>query len=308
MGSHKGITEASNKFRTEFQKHPVRVTIMTNAEESSGDYITNSKKITNSFDVEHTDTAKDSWGIEYSKDIHSCDFIYYGENCYQHIANAKSSNIFFSFVTTNGGHNLWYTMYCLNNVQDCFGSVSLKQKKHCILNKQYSPEEYEKMTAKIIQHMQKTGEWGEFFPAELSTFGYNETVANSYFPLKREEATKKGWKWHEEEEKEKQKSNTQIPDDIKGVDESICEQILTCEVTGKPYKVVPQEFEFYRKMSLPIPRKSPEQRYKERMEKRNPRKLRTHQCDKCTKPTQTSVSSSSGKKIYCEKCYLEEVY
>jgi len=35
--------------------------------------------------------------------------------------------------------------------------------------------------------MMKTGEWGEFFPASLSPFGYNETVAQEYFPLSREE-------------------------------------------------------------------------------------------------------------------------
>jgi hypothetical protein len=35
--------------------------------------------------------------------------------------------------------------------------------------------------------MMKTGEWGEFFPSSLSPFGYNETVANEYFPMKRED-------------------------------------------------------------------------------------------------------------------------
>ena len=31
--------------------------------------------------------------------------------------------------------------------------------------------------------MMITGEWGEFFPSSLSPFGYNETVAQEYFPL-----------------------------------------------------------------------------------------------------------------------------
>lgn len=31
--------------------------------------------------------------------------------------------------------------------------------------------------------MQLTGEWGEFFPHELSPFCYNETVAQDYFPI-----------------------------------------------------------------------------------------------------------------------------
>jgi hypothetical protein len=30
--------------------------------------------------------------------------------------------------------------------------------------------------------MQKTGEWGEFFPIETSPFNYEETVAMDYYP------------------------------------------------------------------------------------------------------------------------------
>ena len=32
--------------------------------------------------------------------------------------------------------------------------------------------------------MKKTGEWGEFFPSSISPFGYNETVAMEYYPIK----------------------------------------------------------------------------------------------------------------------------
>lgn len=31
--------------------------------------------------------------------------------------------------------------------------------------------------------MKSSGEWGEFFPTWLSPFGYDETVANEYYPL-----------------------------------------------------------------------------------------------------------------------------
>jgi hypothetical protein len=33
----------------------------------------------------------------------------------------------------------------------------------------------------------ETGEWGEFFPSSLSPFGYNETVAQEYYPLTRDD-------------------------------------------------------------------------------------------------------------------------
>jgi hypothetical protein len=55
------------------------------------------------------------------------------------------------------------------------------------MNKPYSAQEYETLCWKIIDHMRSTGEWWEFFPHELSPFGYNETVAQEYFPMTREE-------------------------------------------------------------------------------------------------------------------------
>jgi len=51
--------------------------------------------------------------------------------------------------------------------------------------------EYESTVAKLIDHMTATGEWGEFFPHQLSPFGYNESVAMEYFPMKEDEAREK---------------------------------------------------------------------------------------------------------------------
>jgi hypothetical protein len=39
--------------------------------------------------------------------------------------------------------------------------------------------------------MRITNEWGEFFPTWLSPFGYNETVANEYYPLSEVEVKEK---------------------------------------------------------------------------------------------------------------------
>ena len=83
--------------------------------------------------------------------------------------------------------NILYSFHCRNS-SNLFACVSLRNKEYCILNKQYTKAEYETLVPKIIEHMKKTGEWGEFFPASISPFGYNETVAQEYFPLTREEA------------------------------------------------------------------------------------------------------------------------
>jgi hypothetical protein len=175
---------------------------------------------------------------------------------------------------------------------------------------QYSQEEYEKLVPKIIENMRKNGEYGIFFLNTISPFGYNETVAQEYFPLTKEEVLVRGWSWHDEEEKSDQYLGPKydIPDSISDVPDDITKQILLCEVTGKPYKIIPQELKFYREMGIPIPRKCPDQRHKERMALRNPRKLWNRQCMKCQKDIQTTYAPERPEIVYCASCYLETVY
>lgn len=87
-----------------------------------------------------------------------------------------------------------YSIHC-RGLSKCFGCVGLKKKEYCIFNKQYSKEEYEKLRAKIVAHMDvmpyvdKKGrvyKYGEFFPTEHSPFGYNISLVSEHFPLTKE--------------------------------------------------------------------------------------------------------------------------
>ena len=61
-------------------------------------------------------------------------------------------------------------------------------------------------------------------------------------------------------------------------------------------------------MGIPIPRKHHDERNKERMELRNPRKLWKRNCAKCMKEIETTYSPNMPNIVYCEACYLAEVY
>ncbi len=174
----------------------------------------------------------------------------------------------------------------MSGCSDCFGCVGLRNKSYCILNKQYTKEEYEELVPQIIERMMADGEWGEFFPSSMSPFGYNETVAQEYFPLTREEITESGiFNWSDYEAPfptvEKVIPASKLPDTIDSIPDDILNWAIECEVTGRPFRIIRQELEFYRKHSLPIPRRHPDQRHLDRMALRNPRKLYERQCDKC---------------------------
>ena len=240
------------------------------------------------------------------------------ELCYETISTIHQYNTQFTYCSWYSKDSM-YLDHCISCV-DCFACSGLKKAKYCIFNKQYSKEEYESLKAKIIEHMKKTPlrqgsagqafEWGHPTPAELSPFGYNETVAQEFYPLSKEEVLKKGWKWQEEESAKYayEGPKTEISKDIKDVTDEIIEKILICEKSGKPYKITPQELKLYRQHNLPLPRLCFDERHLARIQKRNPRQLWKRKCQKCDKEIQTSYSPDRPDKVYCEECYLKEVH
>ena len=176
-------------------------------------------------------------------------------------------------------------MYCIDchHSEYLFGCIGLRNKQYCILNVQYTKEEYEQLVAKIIKRMEVDKQRGEFFPSFLSPFGYNETVAKEYFPLTKETASKQGFNRSDYETPFPQVEKTLEADDlplIQDVTEDILQQAILCERTRKPFRIIKQELEFYRKYELPLPTKHPDQRYQERIAMRNPRKLWKRTCAK----------------------------
>ena len=72
-----------------------------------------------------------------------------------------------------------------------------------------------------------------------------------------------------------------IPVNIQDITDDILNKVIICGVTGKPFRIIKPELEFYRTHNLSVPHKCPDQRHLERIQSRNPRKLRDRQCNKC---------------------------
>ena len=262
------------------------------------------------------------------------------ELCYEGIdTGLESSRQRFAIVTW-GGHTTAYTYAC-RSCSDCFACIGLRNKQYCILNKQYTKEEYEALVPRIIQHMNdmpyvdakgRVYKYGEFFPPELSPFAYNETIAQEYFPLTKEEAQKQGYRWRDPDTKQYTvtKKPEDLPDHIKDVDDSILKETIGCMHKGEcneqcttAFRIIPEELAFYRRMNLPLPRLCPNCRHYERLKQRNPLKLwhRACMCDgkrypntashqhegQCSNEFETSYAPERPEIIYCEQCYNAEV-
>lgn len=288
-------------------KTPHRDTFVVKSTNVSGNYIEQSKNCQNCWAVEKIENSRHMFISGEIKDSYDCSCVgFKSELIYEVLSAIEIYNVRFSYFI-DGGYNIEYSNF-LSNCHDCFGCVGLRQKAYCIFNKQYSEEEYKILKEKIINHMKRLGEYGEFFPTSFSAFGYNETTAQDYFPLTKEDALKSGFNWNDYEENiQHQFSGYEIPDDIKDVGDNILEKILKCEISGKAYRIIPMELEFYRSMGLPIPRRAPLQRYRDRLASRAPRKLWERNCAKCGKEIKTVYSPEQPEIVYCEQCYQQEV-
>ncbi len=278
-----------------------------NCENCIGNNIKNSKNCHGSFNATECEDSSYLYDVLNAKNCRDLNYsLYDPEVSYEICSTLHMQYSAFCYAS----HYCAKSFYCLmgNNSHDLFGCAGLNHKEFCILNKQYSQEEYEALVPQIIQRMSEDGEWGEFMPGSISVFSYNETVAQEYYPLTREEAESKGFKWRQMEEKPSAPATAQVPDCIDETDESITDAVLMCQTCNKNYRVIPQELRFYKKISVPVPPNCPDCRHKARFDLRNPRIMHKRKCDKCSKDIETTYSPERPEKVYCEECYLKEVY
>ncbi len=280
-----------------------------NCENVTGDHLYNCRNCEGCFESFDSEDCLNGISLSGSKDAQNiysagwagCEAVY---NC--SVIRSSKKLAFCSYTWQSS--DMLYCDSC-NGCDNCFGCIGLQHKKYCILNKQYTKEEYDELIPKIVEHMKSTDELGNFFPPALSPFAYNESCAQDFLPLEKEQAQKMGWRWMPKNEKEYQPATiSDIPDNIKDVDESITKEILACEECGKNYKILKQELKFYHKANLPIPHYCPECRHRIRFQLRNPLSLFGRKCNKCEKPIQTSYGVERKEKVYCEDCYLKSVY
>lgn len=304
FGTQKNLDISRRKFTDFLKKQPVKALISHNSEDCSGDQLFNCKNCYDCFNVDNARDCRYCTDIHYSKDCYDV-HIYEGELLYESLhVGPKGYNQLFS-------HLAWFssdTFYSseLRNCRHVFGCSALKKAQYCILNKQYSKEEYEKMVGKIIEHMQQTGEWGEFFPISYSPFGYNQTMAAYYFPLTEQEALAQNFTWA----KETDKPHTEavfVPESLAEVNADTPQQAFTSMLSGKNYSITPQEIRFHQQYKIPLPQITPAERVQKFVDQ-NPRKLWQRQCDKCQKEIQTTYSPDRPEMVYCEECYLTTVY
>jgi len=336
LGSYKKHLEHFKKLYELKLTLPHRYSRIYKSVNSDGDDLFEVRNTHMSFTSGHAEDSKYLFFCRRgTKDCYDTSFQGFNAEFLYEVAHGfAGSNTAFSIRNLNN-QNTYYSEEC-QNCLNVFGCEGLRKKQYCILNKQYTKEEYEKLLPKIIKHMNDMPyidknkivyKYGDFFPSDLSPFAYNESIAQEYFPLTKNEALKQGYNWENREVRnyEINIENKDIPDNIQYVADNMVNQVIACAHEGKcleqcteAFKIIPEEFKFYKRMNLPLPRLCPNCRHYQRISQRNPLKLwhRKCMCDKkhphheghCNIEFETSYSPDRPEIIYCEKCYQQEVY
>lgn len=201
--------------------------------------------------------------------------------------------------------NLTYCTYCYN-CKDCFGCCNLRNAQYCILNKQYSKEEYDEAVAQIIKRMIDDEEWGEFFPVSMSPFAYNESMAMLFYPQSKNETIAKGGRWTDLQPQDTSPEDHEFPDLVSETDQRHIEKPVFCGYSNRWFRVVTKELSLLKRLSQPLPRQHPFYRMARKFEMLGPSELLPGECRKCRQPV-TYQPNPYNDNYYCESCYLEAI-
>ncbi len=349
LTSRKNIPYFSDKADKLWAKFPRRYMHGKKNEQVTGDYVTNSGKSKNLWFSKDCENCKNLFFVTNAKD--SMDVtasVVSNELLYEcHAVPKQNYDVKFSELCSSGCSYLEYCSNC-DSSSYLFGCIGLRKKEYCIFNKQYTKEEYEVLVPKIKKHMDEMSyadkggriyKYGEFLPPESCVFAYNESLAQEFFPLTKNEAEKKGFTWKELKEKNYNITIFPLnaPEDVSAIQDDIISEVIGCMNEGEgnhncttAFRILPDELQFYRLVKLPLPVFCPNCRHQERLKHRNTLNLWHRKCDcagasssnsvykntgihihgneKCENIFETSFSPDQPEIVYCEKCYQQEVY
>src|SRR3989344_2387591 len=321
LGSYRNYEEAKRQADEHWKKFPPRPVYEKFAVNSTGNRIYESKNCKECFEVAGVENGK-YLSLLYQKPVSDCyDLSGWGNNmslCYEcGVVGENVSNIKFSQESGITLHDVEDGKLSIGGGHH-FGCVSVKKGEYCILNKRYEKAEYEKLRAKIIDHMNsmpytdKQGrvyKYGEFFPPEFSPLAYNETIANKFFSLSKNEILARGYRYREPDTREYAITMPakELPDHIKDAPDSILNEVVGCGACPRGFKIIKAELDFLRQMNLPLPRRCPFCRIEEKLDKWvKESRLVKRSCDKCGVEFETPHTKEEVAYILCKKCWRVE--
>lgn len=291
-----------------FSSYPRAAVSMSQVEDVSGNYIYESRQVHNSFFVRGSERLSNCFALRKANDCmdytgwgNGAELVYESAICGNNIYDIK-----FCYQCFDNLAHLEYCQFCIN-CANCFGCVALRNKEYCVLNRQYSKQEYLELLPRIVAHMRSTGEYGEFFPLSESPIPYNNSQAQRYFPLEKEEAEKQRLAWYEREQERGAKvvQAADLPDALPKNDAPI---VVASAKSGKAFRISTAEIQRYRMFNVPLPRTNYDERMEERAKLMGGLTLFSRECARSGKEITTSHGGDAVFPVWDREIFEQEAY
>jgi hypothetical protein len=250
------LESARERFAGFLDTHPLPAFSRRDSERCTGNYVFNSTSVDPGFFVYGSSSSANifcSFGGEghfntalTGLNVSACTF-----------GMLLASGVRDSFMTYGCKGNLQYCEYCIacEDSEYLFGCIGLKNKKYCILNREYSKEEYFILRERLITYLKDNGEWGNIDLFRCNILPYNGSFADIYMPLGRIQAHLFGHFWSE--------------DGVDFVSKNESEdhhEFRICDITGQRFTLSEYENDFSSEFGVAIPQRAQGQRFRERLE------------------------------------------
>ena len=262
------ILKDKQYFLTKYKKLPMNWKSV-DSRNVTGNFMTSSHDVENGYFVNNVSKWKNlffTWGIHGNENMYdifnggapSCDDIYGVNGVWN-----GSENVYI-WANLPNCNNVYYSFY-LESCSFCIWCIGLKNKQYCIFNKQYTKEEWEKITNQIFSQMDQDWILWDFFPGSINPFYFNDTMAGILWNFKQEEIEWDNYMWREWE------IRVDIPEgadvikinelheyqwyDEEGnwkISKDILKKVIKDE-NGNYYRIVQMEYDFLLKHNLPLP-------------------------------------------------------
>jgi hypothetical protein len=261
----------------------------------NGNFIIYSENVENGVMVYQVKNGKNiilSWYNYGMENIYTSLFSWAKSECYGWIWCWLMAEKVYNSFWISGGQNIFYSYACSWGCSFLIWCIWLQNKHYCILNKEYSKEEWYDLADKIFTTMEKDGILWDFFPWDMNPFYFNDTLAYLLWNFDKTSLQEKWYLWRDEKIKvdipegaeivyschseldseslrnksfnlkkdPEINSGWQKLDDYQGFDENwvwqINPEILNKVIIDKNwnyYRIIKQEYDFLMKYGLPLP-------------------------------------------------------
>ena len=286
-----------------------------NAVDSSGEYIIESTDVRDGYYIMRGCRNLDNSCYAFGLPSHDCYTVCApigASDCYYGIGQEQCSQVRFALSILARNMNTEYCNVCFD-CENCFGCIGLRHKKFCILNKQYTEEEYWKVLDELKCAMLDRGEYGELPPMKFGTQHWSGSGARVLYGASKDECLKLGavdfpvgaeGSEGPIVDSASLHSLDSIPDRIDSIE----------EVTGKPYfdpaanrrfSYQKTELELYARLGVAPPRKHPTRRLTDHYHEMSMAVFEDGHCEKCNQQIRVAKNMTyPNRKLYCKSCYL----